>query len=445
MNQHSETCCCETCLAATSESTLGQTGSAALIASFELLDVKWGAPTSGSSGGIVTWSFFAETANFAMTEPAYRDAVQRAFDEIEAIADIDFQFRGSDANADIQIAWYSDAPSGTVGYASWNETNTSNAFETFLDVSVVFDLMDYNRNASASAVAAAEFYQTALHELGHAVGLDHVNDEQEIMNPYVVEGISALGTGDIAGLQFLYGAADMAQTVFNGTDTGEIIDQSAATRDLTISGFAGNDRLTGGTGNDTLNGGVGADVLIGNSGADRITDSHGADTFNGGNQGDMLSGFSGNNIFSGGAGDDVILGGIGSDILNGDTGNDIIAGDAFGAFFHADDILRGGPGADLLSGGAGADRFVFSPNDGADVIAGFGFDAGMNPTRARSPDFQPGVDRIDLIGFGYATTSEALARVSGGADGARFSDRGTEITFYGVAASDLSAADFFLG
>jgi Ca2+-binding RTX toxin-like protein len=50
------------------------------------------------------------------------------------------------------------------------------------------------------------------------------------------------------------------------------------------------------------------------------------------------------------------------------------------------DVLHGGQGSDLLTGGAGADRFEFSGFNGTDTIA----------------DFQQGLDKIDILGYGGA-------------------------------------------
>lgn len=39
-----------------------------------------------------------------------------------------------------------------------------------------------------------------LHELGHVLGLDHVDDPAQVMNPSLVSSPAAWGTGDLAGL-----------------------------------------------------------------------------------------------------------------------------------------------------------------------------------------------------------------------------------------------------
>lgn len=54
------------------------------------------------------------------------------------------------------------------------------------------------------------FLETMLHELGHVLGLDHVDDVEAIMNPIIMNRFGALGEAfllddDIAGAQSIYG------------------------------------------------------------------------------------------------------------------------------------------------------------------------------------------------------------------------------------------------
>ena len=76
----------------------------------------------------------------------------------------------------------------------------------------------------------------------------------------------------------------------------------------------------------------------------------------GSNMADILAGDSRENTIRGMGGDDKIYGGPGknadnNDMLYGGPGNDMVFGGA------GDDTLKGGPGNDTLNGGAGEDEF----------------------------------------------------------------------------------------
>jgi Ca2+-binding RTX toxin-like protein len=214
----------------------------------------------------------------------------------------------------------------------------------------------------------------------------------------------------------------MDRLVINGLGGNDAIDASGlnATMQLTEDGGDGDDVLIGSSGNDILLGGAGNDVLIGGPGQDILDGGTGdnvlvqsprssvtaqqavvpSSQFEGTNGSDHIIAASvGNNVqitgpggpqtidptagkpisIDGLAGDDVInASGQSSStvqfILNGGDGND---------------VLHGGAGNDLLTGGGGADRFAFSGFDGIDTIT----------------DFQPGVDMIEVSGYGRSLAS----------------------------------------
>ena len=88
--------------------------------------------------------------------------------------------------------------------------------------------------------------------------------------------------------------------------------------------------------------------------------------------GQTITGTAGNDTLNGTSGtaaNDVLYGGDGDDRLSGLDGND---------------VLIGGAGVNIMTGGAGADLFVLSPGATRDTIT----------------DFELGVDRIDMSGFG---------------------------------------------
>lgn len=93
-------------------------------------------------------------------------------------------------------------------------------------------------------------------------------------------------------------------------------------------------------------------------------------------------------------GDDALTGTARDDMLIGQGGDDTLAGGA------GDDVLIAGQGHDVLTGGAGADVFVFTADGQADRIT----------------DFQPGIDRIDLGGWGRIYDISALDITRQGSD-----------------------------
>lgn len=94
--------------------------------------------------------------------------------------------------------------------------------------------------------------------------------------------------------------------------------------------------------------------------------------------------------FYGNAGNNVLAGGKGDDLLEGDKGND---------------TLIGGLGNDILVGGSGADLFVFTADDGKDVIKGFSKSSG---DKLAFIDV-PGVDTVaDLMANAKASGSNVV-------------------------------------
>ena len=166
---------------------------------FELLDIKWGNPTIGTPSGTINWEDDLSglpTSSGSSTGQLIA-ALGNAFASWESVAAIDFAEGGA---IDLRITYASfstDGYSGNDGAAataSWSGTGQpSNA------------QIEFNSDLTWAPYGGGgiDFYAVALHEIGHIIGLDHVNDTSEIMNPIISTDV--LGDGDIAGARYLYG------------------------------------------------------------------------------------------------------------------------------------------------------------------------------------------------------------------------------------------------
>jgi Ca2+-binding RTX toxin-like protein len=250
-----------------------------------------------------------------------------------------------------------------------------------------------NWNEDGGGVAKGDFdFSTAMHEIGHALGLKHTFDGPNVLPAdfdnyfytvmsYTASPWSASGDNyasfypttlmyyDILALQTLYGrdhSHNAGNTIYSfqqGRTYFETIDDAGGQDTIRYDGTRGVsiDLEEGGFSN------VSNAVSFSNGNASRDTVWIGPNT--------MIE------RATGGSGNDALFGNKAQNLLSGRNGNDVLKG------FGGADTLFGGLGRDVLVGGAGADSFRFT---------GASQTGNSSTSRDRISDFTHLTDKINL-------------------------------------------------
>ena len=373
--QHSSLCSC--CSCGSNQINATQEGSRfENVAFFNGTGGKWSQP--GGLGNVVnitySYSNLLDGSIVGISNSDIKTAIEEAFGVWSSVAPLNFtEVEDSSGNSQIRIGQeYIDGRSGTLAFAYF-PTNGDIRFDNG---------ENWNRSL---------FLETAVHEIGHSLGLDHESGTSAIMNPTIQNRYNGLGTAflyqdDINGIRSIYGSG-------NGSVNPLVSTPPTPTPDSTTtpSGFDGTN---------------GDDVLIGNS------------------QPNLIRGFGGNDYIEGGFGIDTLDGGQGNDTVSYSYGSSAftwdMSTDRLNFRSGASETVRnfenviGSKGSDriitngvdnTIEGGNGADAFVFSSLDGS-------FDRIVDYSRAEG-------DIIEVSRLGFGT-------------GSRFSySSGSGILYYG--------------
>ena len=171
-----------------------------------------------SNGTVTRWNPCDGPITVRVNAPAAALAdVLAALEQARVATGLDLVYTGTTAfipqdgatqPADLVVAWATRAQSdlwspGAIGVGGWSSTGTSTDGTRWnWRISSGFVIVDPDAGVVPGFGRGATRGALLLHEIAHALGLSHVNDVLQVMNPVLASSAyGSYGTGDLAGLR----------------------------------------------------------------------------------------------------------------------------------------------------------------------------------------------------------------------------------------------------
>jgi Matrixin len=174
------------------------------------------------SNRTITWSFAQTNYPSDAADPfalgineVQEDVVTSALQAWSAVTGLAFEQTFDQPNtisfADIRIGFgdLNTAVTKTIGITDYRFTGNTFEPDVLVRLEDPFETPFVTANGVLTYQGyASTLYQVALHELGHALGLNHSSDPAAVMFPTLGTGNPGLSASDIAGIHALYGSPD---------------------------------------------------------------------------------------------------------------------------------------------------------------------------------------------------------------------------------------------
>ena len=167
------------------------------------IPLKWGSTTLQTGSGTIEYTADLTGLDFSdsFTISDFYTEVDQAFARWEDVADVDFvKVTSGSADVSFGVGLLADpaaAGLASISYIPFDDVGKITSGSVTMDLDRVW--------APEGGAEGLDFFAVALHEIGHILGLRHIDDPTEIMNPVIT--VDDLGDNDIAAIQALYGEA----------------------------------------------------------------------------------------------------------------------------------------------------------------------------------------------------------------------------------------------